>query len=199
MPQPPRDEKSRPYIEEGLRTFCEALRSANKEDLPLLDPARILFIHGAARRAARASVRPLTMGGPPPSFRHNDWEKPQIWINGQIALYEIVLRPRYFLQATADERASIVAHELWHMSPTFDGTLAPQRRHRDPRSAIADTVTDRWIAQWKTEGAEGSWVFAFRGEIRLPAWTERPPSRLASTGRRRYTQEDLHSAIVRQD
>ena len=192
-----RDEQGRPYLDSPLRTWCTALRTSNAQALAHIDPARLLFVQAAARSTARASIRPLTLGGHPPRFRHDGWEKPQIWIHGTLALYEISLRPRYFLEASPDERASILAHELWHIEPTFDGSLDESRRHR-PGHALDDAQVQAWVDAWRSHGAEAQAVLTFEGEARLPAWTERPPSRLGPTGRRRYSQDDLHYAIVQQ-
>ena len=195
------DAAGRPHFDEPLRDLCRAFRDANMEALGHVDASRVLFICAAARRGARASIRPLTLGGHPPRYRDGDWEKPQIWIDQRPALYEIALRPRYFLDARPEDRARIICHELWHISPRFDGTLACDRRHRpdpNPSTENPDEVADRWIAAWRYAGARGEDVLTFCGELRLSAWTDRPPSRLSSTGRRRYTQDDLHSAIVEQ-
>ena len=190
-----RDACGRPVFDEGLRALCASLNATNRNALHYLDPNRILFVAGAARRAARASIRPLTLGGVPPRYRCGDWEKPQVWFNGRLALYEVCLRPRYFLDATPEERIEILAHELWHISPAFDGTLAAGRRHRN-RDAASSDMAGAWIETWRSAGAPGHEMLNYRGELRLSAWTERPPSRLGSTGRRRYSQDDLHSAVV---
>ena len=188
----------RPLLEPALRRLCEALRDANETALGHIEPAQLLFISSSARRAARASVRPLTLGGRPPRFRRDGWEKPQVWLSGRLALYEISLRPRYFLASTAGERARIICHELWHISPHFDGTLAGDRRHGSVDEDDIDAVCEDWCAAWRAAGAHGAEWLSFRGEMRLPAWTERPPSRLGPTGRRRYSEADLHLAIVEQ-
>lgn len=203
------DPAGRPILDEALREFCRALAAANPDALRHIAPERIVFVAGAARRSARASVRPLTLGGEPPLFRRAGWEKPQVWLFDRPALYEICLRPRYFLEAAPDERVRIICHELWHMNPAFDGTLDPARRHRNrsPAGSIFDEQADRtddkcnvepWVTAWRASGAVGIEAFTFAGELRLSAWTARPPSRLGPTGRRRYSQADLHLAIVQQ-
>ncbi len=196
------DERGRPLLDRPLRNICAALRDANSDDLAFIDPSAILFVAAAARRSGRASIRPLTLGGHPPQFRKGASEKPQIWIDGHLARYEINLRPRYFLDATPDERIRILAHELWHIDPSFDGTLAESRRHgrrrvgsaadRDP----ADATVDRWVRAWRSAGAVAAEVVTYSGELRLAAWTDRPPSRLGPLGRRWYSHRDLHSAVV---
>ena len=188
------DAEGRPIIDGALSALCQAVCEANPDGLAHVDASRIVFVAGAARRAARASIRPLTLGGQPPVFRLGDWEKPKIWIDGRLALYEICLRPRYFLHAEPSERLRILAHELWHVDQAFDGTLDKTRRH-GPYSA-EDTAVDRWVGAWRRAGARGGAVVDHQGEVRLNAWTERPPSRLGPTGRRRFSQADLHRAIV---
>ena len=119
-------------------------------------------------------------------------------MDGHLALYEICLRPRYFLATTPDDRARIIAHELWHIADAFDGTLAENRRHRTVGPDEADRVATTWVDRWRTAGRRAQDALTYRGEVRVPAWTERPPSRLATTGRRRYSSDDLHLAIVEQ-
>ena len=191
-----RDELGRPIIDGALRSLCRAIRDACGE-LPYIDPDRLLFVAGAARRSTRASIRPLTLGGRPPRFRADGWEKPQVWVAGRPALYEICLRPRYFLDASPQDRARIVAHELWHISPAFDGTLADDRRHR-PGDPVNPQQVDGWIDAWLTAGAPKREAVDYTGELRLSAWTHRPPSRLGANGRRRFDETDLHLAIIEQ-
>ncbi len=192
-----RDDRGRPILDPLLRDLCRAICTASGEDLDHVDPDRVVFVAGAARRSARASIRPLTLGGPPPRFRNGDWAKPQVWLRDRIALYEICLRPRYFLDATPDDRARILAHELWHISPRFDGTLAEDRRHRSTDEPDSPQI-DRWVQAWLRLGGPGRLAVEYTGELRVSAWTRRPPSRLGPTGRRRYDESDLHWAIVAQ-
>src|SRR5215813_10200647 len=119
----------RPALDPELKALARALAAADPARLGHIDADRILFVAGAARLESRASIRPLTFGGSPPSFRQGAHLKPQITILGTVMLYEICLRPRFFLDATPEERLAIIAHEIWHIAPAFDGTLAEARRH----------------------------------------------------------------------
>ena len=172
-----------------MRTIVEA----NPRQLGYVDPSRILFIAGAARRDHRASVRPLkyaAAGG-------GAYKKPVVQIDGVNMLYEVCLRPRFFLFGDAARRLATIVHELWHMAPAFDGTLAPERRH-DRASVCAfnqqvRTMVDR-LDPTSTE------IFGFEGELTMTAWLSRPPSRVPIEVEHRmlYDERDLFEAIVTQ-
>ncbi len=190
-----RDEAGRPVLDGPLQTLLEALAVAAPTPFEAFDATRILVVAGAARRGANASIRPLTYGGDPPSRVSGRYLKPAITIAGVAMRYEICLRPKFFLALDADTRVRVLAHELWHIAPSFDGTLAPDRRHR----AGADTTeVDAIVRAWRTAGEVGFEAVTHRGEVRLAAWTERPPSRLPKDAvmRDSYDEGDLHAAIV---
>src|SRR5438270_8200652 len=87
-------------------------------ELSHIDAARILFVSGEARRASRATIRPL--GGR---------ERARISLKGQRALYCVTLRPKFFRASTPEQRVSTLLHELLHISASFDGKLHGGRRH----------------------------------------------------------------------
>jgi hypothetical protein len=190
----------RTSIDRELTRLCGEI-ATSVEELAHVDPSRILFVAGAARLDARASIRPLTFGGSPPSLRSGGYEKPAIRVFGADILYEICLRPRFFLDTPPVDRIGIIVHELWHTSKAFDGTLDPDRRHdRCPSAAIAGDVAgivDRWIARGVP--AVGAFLSSMSGEHEMWAWLHRPPSRIPirSTIRRSYDERDLYRAIVR--
>jgi hypothetical protein len=185
-------------LEPTLSALVGELAEAAPEALGHLDAGAILFVFGAARLESRASVRPLRYGGRPPRLRSADarYEKPEITIDGRPMLYEICLRPRFFLDLDGEARLAILTHELWHIAPAFDGSLAPERRHRAETpgrferevSAILDTFRRR------VELSPAAARLAEPGPFLLPAWRSRPPSRLpvGARGRRRYDERDLY-------
>ena len=147
-------------------------------ELAHVRPSRILFVAGEARRGSRATVKPL--GGK---------SRPQVILQGRRALYCITLRPKFFRSSTPEERVATLLHELLHISPRFDGTLSPERRHQQlPGSrfaALLEPLLKRYLAC-----AEPQLLLALShdGEVRARQWLERPTGRSTS---RVYTEADL--------
>jgi hypothetical protein len=173
------------------------LAAAYPKELGHLDPRSILVIAGAARGEARASIRPLTFGGRPPRRVLGDYQKPRIEVGGHEILYELCLRPRYFLGSTAEERLLIFLHELWHISPRFDGSLAEERRHRVAGEREAATIEG--LARAFSPSGPAATVLSHQGELRVLAWLSRPPSRLPKNrALRSYHDADLYEGRVLQ-
>ncbi len=185
-------------LDHHLRALVSELARSDPGRLGYLDPRRILFVVGAARLESRASIRPLTFGGSPPRFEDGAHVKPEIAIAGVTMLYEICLRPRFFLAATPDERLAILAHEMWHIAPAFDGSLDEGRRHSaTPAKTIEREVNAIAAALAHSKARE---ILAFEGELEMSAWLSRPPSRLpkSSALRKKYDERDLYTAIIAQ-
>lgn len=181
----------------AFQALIADLAAAHPRALGHLEPRSILVIAGAARGEARASIRPLTFGGRPPQRVRGEYQKPRIEVGGHEILYELCLRPRYFLGSSRAERLLIFLHELWHISPRFDGTLAEERRHRIAGEREAATI-EGLAAAFEPQGLAAS-VLTHQGELLIPAWLSRPPSRLPK-GRelRSYHDADLYEAVVLQ-
>lgn len=183
-----RDEVGRRILDPLLAGFVRALAAARPGAFGHLEAPRILFVSAAARRSARASVRGF---GPPGT--------PAVFVNGEAVRYEVALRPRFFLDATPEARARILAHELWHVSPGFDGTLAPDRRHGARPEAELEAELDAALGDFDPATTALWDALRAPGELRLAAWLRRPPSRLrVGEPRARYDEADLFSAVVRQ-
>src|SRR4051812_31579125 len=93
-----------------------------------VDPSRIVVVAGEARRASRGTVKPLTFRG----GKQRDAEgnrKPLVKLHGRKMLYCVTLRPLFFRDSTVRERVETLLHELFHISPRFDGTLDERHRH----------------------------------------------------------------------
>lgn len=190
---PQRDEAGRPRLDPLLADFTRELCRARPDAFGHLVPERILFVAGAARRAARASIRGFA--DPKPGAART----PQVFVNRERIRYEVCLRPRFFLDARPEARARVLAHELWHISQACDGHLHPDRRHGARPEAALEAELDALLegfdpkrtALWPT--LEGP------GERRLRAWRVRPPGALRTAGERlRYDEADLFSAVVLQ-
>lgn len=193
----PADPWGRPLLEGPLRGLLAAMVEANRTALGHVDVERICLVAGPARRAARASIRPLTFGGAPPRLQLGADKKPSVHQGGRLMLYELCLRPLFFREASPGERLAILAHELWHLSPRFDGTLAPERRHPLPDPAAADRFAVS--AAEATSGSDLS-VLEHVGELRAPMWLDRPPSLVpgGQSGRLAYDERDLFLGVVEQ-
>src|SRR5919197_2378593 len=98
--------------------LCRRIAADMAKKLPELshiEPARILFVAGEARRASRATIRPLAGS--------------RVSLKGKRALYCVTLRPKFFRASTPEQRVETLVHELLHISAEFDGRLHPERRH----------------------------------------------------------------------
>jgi predicted metallopeptidase len=140
--------------------------------------ARILFVAGEARRSSRATVRPLGASG-----------NPVVKLRGKRALYTITLRPKFFRASTPEERVETLLHELFHISPDFDGTLDPARRHsklpRNRFAALLRPLVRRYLAKGDAALLAS---LAHHGEMIARQWLERPTGK---EGRKVYTEKHL--------
>ncbi len=147
-------------------------------ELAHVRPARILFVAGEARRASRATVRPL--GGK---------AHPKVQLQGKRALYCITLRPKFFRSSTPEERVATLLHELLHVSPDFDGTLSPERRHAKLPGARFSQLVAPLLKRYL--GLADPLLLAalgHNGQVLARQWLERPTGK---TRQRIYTETDL--------
>ena len=167
--------------------------AARLPELAHVDAARLLVVAGEARRASRATIRPLgpgQRGGPAATVR----------VRGRTIRYLITLRPLWFLDSTPEARVETVLHELWHVSTCFDGRLHRARRHAAlPAGAFQRRVRalrDRYLA---VAPAELLAPFAHHGLARARMWLERPAAarRDRAGERRTYTERQLFYGLVR--
>lgn len=178
-----------PAANQALRALLCELKTTNPEDLGHLDPARVLFVAGAARLASRATVRGL--GAEPGG--------PEIWLGGQAMAYEICLRPGYFRRCSPSQRLRVICHELWHISPAFDHRLAADRRHGATCERGFAAATERIAQRWERHHDAPPAALLPQPQLELWAWLERPPSRrLSPAERARYTEAQLYTARIEQ-
>jgi hypothetical protein len=161
-----------------------------------LVPARVLVVAGEARRASRGSVKPL-------AFAHgksrgpSGARKPVVRVEGRRMLYCVTLRPLFFRDSRPEQRIETLLHELYHVSPAFDGTLDPARRHA--RLGQKFTRTFRPLLRRYLRGCPPEVLapFAHHGPVRILAWLERPPATHArGRARRLYTEDQLYPVTV---
>ncbi len=147
-------------------------------ELAHVRPSRILFVAGEARRGSRATIKPLGGRG-----------HPRVTLEGRRALYCITLRPKFFRSSTLEERVATLLHELLHASPSFDGTLSPERRHEklspSRYAQLIEPLLTRYLACANPRLLK---KLGHDGEVLARQWLERPTGK---AGRRVYTEEDL--------
>lgn len=187
----------RPNFNQAVRALLRDV--AKMSEFRHIRPSRILVVAGEARRASRGTVKPLAFAGTLSRDRSGR-RKPVVRIKGRRMLYSITLRPMFFRSGTPEARIATIIHELFHISPRFDGTLASSRRH----SAMGKDFSKRLrpiVRRYLRHCPPEVWApFAFDGEVRVLQWLERPgPSYDPSRGhsRRVYTEEQLFYGVVR--
>src|SRR5690349_24791766 len=126
-------------------------------ELSHIQPARILFVAGEARRGSRATIKPLA--------------STRVSLKGKRALYCITLRPKFFRASTPEQRVETLLHELLHVSADFDGRLHPGRRHssisRARFEALLRPLVKRYLARGDTALLSG---LAHDGEVVARQW-----------------------------
>jgi hypothetical protein len=158
--------------------------------------SRILVVAGEARRASRATVKPLVFSKKGRASRR---AKAVVRIKGRRMLYCITLRPLFFRASTPKARIGTFLHELFHISPEFDGSLHPGRRH----DALGKKFTRRLrplVRRYLHQCPPELWAaFAHNGEVRVQQWLERPSisTRKGANAKRLYTEADLFFGPVR--
>jgi len=170
--------------------------AARLPELAHVEASHILVVAGEARRASRATIRPVGPGrgeggGP---------DRPRIRVRGRDILYVITLRPLWFLDSTPEERIGTVLHELWHVSTRFDGRLHRGRRHDALPAGAFERRVRRLRHRYLAEApGELTAPFAHHGLARARMWLERPAAARRDGGpaRRLYTERQLFYGLVR--
>ena len=179
---------SRPQLGPLLRRLVgDAARRL--PELSHVRAAQVLVVAGEARRASRATIRPLLGEG-----------RPEVFFRGQRILYIVTLRPHFFRRSTPQARVETILHELFHISSRFDGSLHSGRRHAAlPGRRFARRLrplVHRYLAEMPPELLE---ALGQNGELLVRQWLEKPP--LSVRGRRairrRYDEAQLFLGPVR--
>jgi predicted metallopeptidase len=148
-------------------------------ELSHIRASRILFVAGEARRGSRATIRPMGGKG-----------RPRVSLKGRRALYCITLRPKFFRASTPEQRVATLLHELLHVSPKFDGTLDPERRHSRMREGRFEALLRPLLRRYLTDGdASLLGGLGHHGEVLARQWLERPTPR--TSARQIYTEKHL--------
>ena len=155
---------------------------------------RLLVVAGEARRRSRATIRPLR------SAVTGSRGRPRVRFRGREVRYLLTLRPLFFRDATVDERLATVLHELFHLPASFDGTLAPSRRHAVLPGPAFDALLSPLVARYRALCPESLLrQLAFDGEVLVRQWLEKPPVKLkpGRHGRRVYDEAQTFLGPVR--
>lgn len=160
---------------------------------------RILIVAGEARRASRATIKPLTFRGAKSTDRQGR-RKPMVRVAGKRMLYCITLRPLFFRASTPQTRVGTLLHELFHISHRFDGTLHEKRRHAEAGKRFDEKLHPLVIRYLELCPEELLRPFAHDGEVWMRQWLERPgvasaPGKMPN--RRLYTDAHLFRGIIR--
>jgi predicted metallopeptidase len=145
-------------------------------ELSHVKPGRILFVAGEARRASRATIKPLAAT--------------RVLLRGKRALYCVTLRPKFFRASTPEQRVETLVHELLHISAEFDGRLHSDRRHstlpgKKFRSLLRPLVR-RYLARADPDLLSG---LGHHGEMVARQWLERPTGK--SSRGQAYSEKHL--------
>ena len=158
--------------------------------------ARVLVVAGEARRGSRGSVKPLAFARAK-SRDHSGVRKPVVRVDGRRMLYCVTLRPLFFRDSRPEQRIETLLHELYHVSPAFDGTLDPARRHARLGGKFSRRFRPLLRRYLRDCPPDVLAPFAHHGPVRILAWLERPPATHArGRSRRVYTEEQLYTVTV---
>ena len=187
---------SRPLnLNRAIRALMRDLSTRSPEFTHLV-PAKVLVVAGEARRASRGSVKPLAFARAK-SRDHSGVRKPVVRVDGRRMLYCVTLRPLFFRDSRPEQRVETLLHELYHVSPVFDGTLDPARRHSRLGRKFSRRFRPLLRRYLRDCPPEVLAPFAHHGPVRILAWLERPPATHArGRSRRVYTEEQLYTVTV---
>lgn len=142
--------------------------AARLPELAHVDASKVLVVAGEARRASRATIKPVGGTRSRPAPFH-------IRTRGRDILYVITLRPLWFLSSTAEERVATLLHELYHASSRFDGSLHRGRRHdRLPRPRYDRQIRGLLARYLAVAPAELIVPFASDGVVKIRMWLRVP-------------------------
>lgn len=198
--RPVKSHAPRPNFSRAVRLLIRDI-SKNVPEFAQVRAEAVLVVGGEARRASRATIRPTrfqdTGTARSADGRHR---KPTVSFRGRKIRYVLTLRPLFFRTGGAEKRIETILHELFHLSPEFDGTLDPNRRHSvlnaEAFEAALRPIVKRYLAVCPQEHIDR---FSFNGEVRVRQWLEKPPRmiRIGSRQRKLYDERQTFLAPVR--
>jgi len=134
--------------------------AATCDELYHVDMSRVVVMFSQARHGrldgVRASIYPLRFAGGArrAEMRGQRWEMPRVMAGEQEALYVVSFSLPRFADLPLAEKLASVVHEMYHMSPRFDGDLrrfaggkpyhtGSKRRYNEAMAAIAERYVAR--------------------------------------------------------
>lgn len=162
----------RPDFNQAVRALLEHA-CGTIEGFGHIRPEQLLVVAGEARRASRGTIKPLTFAGGKRKDKLGR-RKPVVRVGGVRMLYCITLRPLFFRDSTPHARVGTLLHELFHIATAFDGTLHPARRHAKLGKRFGGLLRPIVKRYLETIPPELLAPFAFRGEVEILQWLERP-------------------------
>lgn len=187
----------RPYFNRAVRALLDHIAETMPE-FGHIKPSRVLVVAGEARRGSRGTVKPLLFEAG--QLAEGDKRRrPVVRIKGRKMLYCITLRPLFFRDSSPRQRIGTILHELFHISPSFDGTLSRARRHSEAGRDFQKRLRPLVRRYLKTCPPELIAMFAYDGEVRVQQWLERPNTFYVKgmKVRRLYTEDQLFVGPVR--
>jgi hypothetical protein len=186
----------RPNFSQAVRALIRDV-AARLPEFSHVKASRIMVVSGEARRASRGSIKPLALQR---GLRGTGKQKPAVRIKGRRMLYCITLRPLFFRSSTPQARIGTILHELYHISPRFDGTLDETRRHANLGNEFP-TKLRPLVRRYLRHCPPELWqAFAYDGEVLVHQWLERPSASYAPGKprmRRVYTEAQLFLGRMR--
>jgi len=116
------------HFTERMRELMADVAAACPE-LRHVDMTRVAVAFSQARHGGLdgvyATIHPLRFAGGERTLQrgHATFAMPRVVIGGQEMLYAVEFRLPRFLLLPFDEKMATVVHEMYHVSPSFDGTL----------------------------------------------------------------------------
>src|SRR4051812_44623187 len=111
--------RSRSPTRPNLSRYVRQLIRDVARQLPEMRHVRagnILVVAGEARRASRATTRPMRFPNGRRTQKALGLRKPRVTFRGQEILYVMILRPLFFRTSTAEKRVETIIHELFHVA-----------------------------------------------------------------------------------
>jgi hypothetical protein len=157
---------------------------------------RILVVAGEARRASRATIRPLRFAHGRRLSPDGTRRRPRVSFCTRRILYVMTLRPLFFRMSTPEKRVETVIHELFHISQAFDGSLDPARRHSALKGPGFEhalrPLVKRYLAGCSDKAL--AWV-GLNEEVLVRQWLEKPPASYSRESRVRRSYDETQTFL----
>lgn len=197
-----RPAQRRPNMSRAVRLLLRDV-ARRMPELAHVDADAVLVVAGEARRASRATVRPMCFQETGTDVSADGRRRrPRMYFRGKRILYVVTLRPLFFRDSSAEKRVETILHELFHVSKKFNGTLDPARRHSLLEAAPFERefrpLVKRYLARCPQIVIDR---LSAHGEVLVRQWLEKPPlaipARTRRGQRRHYSEEQTFLGPVR--